>query len=251
MTNRRSFIQSLALTGTLAISLPDIVNAANIQDNTAIKFNSNDVVLFQGDSITDAGRDKKKEEANSPNVLGSGYALLTASQLLLKQASLNLKIYNKGISGNKVYQLKERWQEDCVRLKPNVLSILIGVNDFWHTLAKDNPYKGTIETYKNDLKSLLENTLKQLPNTKLIIGEPFAVRNVRAVTDEWFPAFDEYKGAAKEIANEFKATFIPYQQVFDEAVKHAPASYWTDDGVHPSLAGAALMAQAWLKAIGN
>lgn len=85
--------------------------------------------------------------------MGSGYALLTASQLLLKQASLNLKIYNKGISGNKVYQLKERWQEDCVRLKPNVLSILIGVNDFWHTLAKDNPYKGTIETYKNDLKA--------------------------------------------------------------------------------------------------
>jgi len=251
MTNRRNFIQSLALTGTLAIGLPDIVNAANIQDNTAIKFNNNDVVLFQGDSITDAGRDKKKEEANSPNVLGSGYALLTASQLLLKQAPLNLKIYNKGISGNKVYQLKERWQEDCIRLKPNVLSILIGVNDFWHTLAKDNPYKGTIETYKNDLKSLLEDTSKQLPNTKLIIGEPFAVRNVKAVTEEWFPAFDEYKSAAKEIANEFKAIFIPYQQVFDEAVKHAPASYWTGDGVHPSLAGAALMAQAWLKAVGN
>lgn len=251
MTNRRSFIQSLALTGTLAISLPDIVNAANIQDNNVIKFNQNDVILFQGDSITDAGRDKKKEEANSPNVLGSGYALLTASQLLLKQAQLNLNIYNKGISGNKVYQLKERWQEDCIRLKPNVLSILIGVNDFWHTLAKDNPYKGTIETYKNDLKSLLENTLKQLPNTKLIIGEPFAVKNVKAVTDEWFPAFDEYKSAAREIANEFKATFIPYQQVFDEAAKHAPASYWTGDGVHPSLAGAALMAQAWLKAVGN
>lgn len=251
MTNRRSFIQSLALTGTLAISLPDIVNAANIQDNNVIKFNDNDVVLFQGDSITDAGRDKKKEEANSSHVLGSGYALLTASQLLLKQAPLNLNIYNKGISGNKVYQLKERWQEDCIRLKPNVLSILIGVNDFWHTLAKDNPYKGTIETYKNDLKSLLENTLKQLPNTKLIIGEPFAVKNVKAVTDEWFPAFDEYKSASREIANEFKATFIPYQQVFDEAVKHAPASYWTGDGVHPSLAGAALMAQAWLKAVGN
>ncbi|MFC6098642.1 SGNH/GDSL hydrolase family protein [Olivibacter domesticus] len=251
MTNRRNFIQSLALTGTLAISLPDIVNAANIRNNTTVKFNKNDVILFQGDSITDAGRDKKEEEANSTHVLGNGYALLTASQLLLKQASLNLKIYNKGISGNKVYQLKERWQEDCLRLKPNILSILIGVNDFWHTLAKDNPYKGTVETYRADLRALLENTLKQLPNTKLIIGEPFAVRNVKAVTNEWFPAFDEYRNAAKEIASEFKATFIPYQQVFDEAVKYAPANYWTGDGVHPSLAGAALMAQAWIKAVGN
>lgn len=251
MTNRRNFIQSLALTGTLAISLPDIVNAANIQNDTAVKFNKDDIILFQGDSITDAGRDKKEEEANNTNVLGNGYALLTASQLLLKQASLNLKIYNKGISGNKVYQLKERWQEDCLRLRPNILSILIGVNDFWHTLAKDNPYKGTVETYRTDLRTLLENTLKQLPDTKLIIGEPFAVKNVKAVTNEWFPSFDEYRSAASEIASEFKATFIPYQQVFDEAVKYAPANYWTGDGVHPSLAGAALMAQAWIKAVDN
>lgn len=249
MTNRRNFIQSLALTGTLAISLPDIVNAANIKTNTTVKFNMNDIVLFQGDSITDAGRNKKMTEANNNSMLGNGYPLLTASQLLLKHASLNLKIYNKGISGNKVYQLKERWQQDCILLKPTILSVLIGVNDFWHTLAKENPYKGTIEIYKTDLKTLLEDTLKQLPNTKLVIGEPFAVKNVKAVTDEWFPAFDDYKSAAREIANEFNATFVPYQQVFDEAIKHAPANYWTGDGVHPTLAGAALMAQAWLKAV--
>lgn len=206
--------------------------------------------MFQGDSITDAGRDKKKEEANSPAALGNGYAFVAASQLLLKKAPLNLQVFNKGISGNKVYQLAERWDNDCLRIKPTILSILIGVNDYWHTLAKENPYQGTIDTYKNDLKTLIAQTKKALPNLQLIIGEPFAVKNVRAVTDEWYPKFNEYRTAAKAIADEFNAAFIPYQQVFDEAIKHAPANYWTGDGVHPSLAGAALMAEAWLKTVG-
>ncbi|MDM8174930.1 MULTISPECIES: SGNH/GDSL hydrolase family protein [Olivibacter] len=249
MTNRRKFIQNLALGTSVALSFPKIVAAAGIK-GTSINLNVNDVILFQGDSITDAGRDKKKEQANDPATLGNGYSFVAASQLLLKRASLNLQIFNKGISGNKVYQLADRWDDDCLRLKPNVLSILIGVNDYWHTLAKENPYQGTIDTYKKDLKSLLVRTKKELPEVQLIIGEPFAVKDVRAVTDEWYPKFNEYRMAAKEIANEFNAVFIPYQQVFDEAIKQAPANYWTGDGVHPSLAGAALMAQAWLKAVG-
>lgn len=249
MTNRRKFIQNLALGTAATISLPQIVTAAGIKE-TSINLTANDVILFQGDSITDAGRDKDKEEVNDPKTLGSGYAYVAASQLLLKKASLNLQIFNKGISGNKVYQLADRWDNDCLRIKPNVLSILIGVNDYWHTLAKENPYQGTIDTYKNDLKNLLLRTKKELPHLQLVIGEPFAVKDVRAVTDEWYPKFNEYRAAAEEIAHEFNAVFIPYQQVFDEAIKLAPANYWTGDGVHPSLAGAALMAQAWLKAVG-
>ena len=99
--------------------------------------------------------------------------MLAAAALLEKYASLNLKIYNKGISGNKVFQLAERWDKDCLELKPDVLSILIGVNDIWHKL--NGQYNGTVEIYRKDYIALLERTKKALPDVKLIICEPFAV----------------------------------------------------------------------------
>lgn len=164
-----------------------------------------------------------------------------------KHADKNLQIYNKGISGNKVYQLAERWDADCLDLKPDVLSILIGVNDFWHTLT--NGYTGTVQKYRDDYKALLTRTKDKLPDVKLIIGEPFAVTGVRAVDDKWYPAFNDYRAAAREIAVSFGATFIPYQTIFDKAQKLAPGAYWTGDGVHPSIAGNALMAHAWQEAV--
>jgi lysophospholipase L1-like esterase len=166
---------------------------------------------------------------------------------LFKYADKNLKIYNKGISGNKVYQLTERWDADCLDIKPNLLSILIGVNDFWHTLT--GGYKGTVETYTTDFKKLLDRTKQALPDVKLIIGEPFAVKGVKAVDDKWYPAFDAYRTSAKEIASQYDAVWIPYQSIFDKAIETAPGSYWTIDGVHPSVAGAQLMAHAWLETV--
>ncbi len=124
---------------------------------------------------------------------------------------------------------------------------MIGVNDFWHTLT--NGYTGTIETYRTDYRKLLDRTKQALPDVKLIIGEPFAVNGIKAVTDQWYPKFNEYRQAAREIADSYNAVFIPYQSVFDEAQKTAPGSYWTADGVHPTLAGANLMAEAWLKMV--
>jgi lysophospholipase L1-like esterase len=179
--------------------------------------------------------------------MGSGYAMIAASGLLFQYADKNLKIYNRGISGNKVYQLADRWEKDCLDIKPNVLSILIGVNDFWHKLL--GRYNGTIQTYREDYKALLDRTKQKLPDVKLIIGEPYAVTGVKAVDEKWFPDFNEYRAAAKEIAESFDAVFIPYQSVFDKAQKIAPGSYWTIDGVHPSLAGAHLMAHAWMEAV--
>ena len=248
--NRRDFLKKSALGGTLAFSIPAIVSAAfSAPEAKKVTFHDDGVVLFQGDSITDARRDKETDAANTIQALGNGYALLAGSHLLLQHASKNLQIYNKGISGNKVHQLAERWEKDCLHLKPSVLSILIGVNDYWHTLGSQK-YTGTIETYRNDLRALLDRTLKHLPGVQLIIGEPFAVLGVKAVTPDWYPAFDTYRAAAKEIATEYKAVFIPYQSVFDEAIKKVPATYWTYDGVHTTLAGAELMAAAWLKAVG-
>jgi len=246
--NRRKFITNAAI-GTLAsIAVPDIVAAATA--NVALKriqLNNNDVILFQGDSITDWGRNKSDTTPNSFQMLGNGYAYMASADLLLDHPGKNLKIYNKGISGNKVYQLADRWDNDCLALKPNVLSIMIGVNDFWHTLTSG--YKGTIETYRTDFKKLLDRTKQALPDVQFIIGEPFAINGVKAVNDTWYPAFNNYRAASKEIAKDFDAAFIPYQSIFDEALKLAPGSYWTNDGVHPSIAGASLMAHAWLKTV--
>jgi lysophospholipase L1-like esterase len=205
----------------------------------------NDVVLFQGDSITDMGR--SRDDAAKPNnqsALGNGYAWLAAADLLVDRPQDDLKIFNRGVSGNKVYQLAERWDADCLALKPDVLSILIGVNDIWHTLAGN--YKGTVEIYERDYRALLTRTFKALPKLKLIVCEPFVLR-CGAVTDKWFPEFDAYRAAAKRVAQSFHAAFVPFQTMFDEAVKYAPPEQWAKDGVHPTPAGASLMAHNWLK----
>jgi lysophospholipase L1-like esterase len=251
MTNsRRNFLKKAAVGSFAAVSIPGIVSAAMAEAGTGgakIKLAKDNVILFQGDSITDAGRTKEDNGYNSARPLGTGYAMLAAAQLLEKFAPLNLKIYNKGISGNKVYQLAERWDKDCLELKPDILSILIGVNDFWHKL--NGNYSGTVDIYRNDYIALLERTKKALPNVKLVICEPFAVKGVKAVDEKWFPDFYGYQKAAREIADKFGAIFIPFQKVYDEAQNQAPGLYWTGDGVHASLAGAALMSLAWMEAV--
>jgi lysophospholipase L1-like esterase len=249
-SSRRNFLKSTSLASAGLLTMPQIVSAAFNSEavkKKRVMINKDDVILFQGDSITDAGRKKDDAAFNAASALGSGYSMIATSDLLFKYADKNLKVYNRGISGNKVYQLAERWEKDCLDLKPNVLSILIGVNDFWHKVL--GRYDGTIETYRKDYKALVDRTKQKLPEVKLIIGEPYAVNGIKAVDDKWYPDFNEYRTAAKEIAESYGAAFIPYQAVYDKAQKEAPGVYWTADGVHPTLAGANLMAHAWMEAV--
>jgi lysophospholipase L1-like esterase len=251
--DRRNFFRKTAVLSGSALLIPEIISAA-IPDKTSsnesdhCSFSKEDVILLQGDSITDWRRNRKEEDkANDPSQLGAGYALFIAAALLANHAGKNLKIYNRGISGNKVFQLAGRWDKDCLDLQPNLLSILIGVNDFWHT--KTSAYEGTIETYEADYRKLLEQTRERLPETKIVICEPFIIHGGSALDDTWEGAFSAYRSVANALAQEFQLTLVPFQSVFNEALKKAPASYWGRDGVHPSLAGAQLMAQAWLKAV--
>lgn len=246
MTDRRSFIKNTAAiaAGASLIPLTSTVAEASSK-HKKIKLADNAVVLFQGDSITDAGRDKANMDFNSLPAFGNGYVSMIAAQLLFDNPSKNLKIYNRGISGNKVFQLADRWDKDCIDLKPNVLSIMVGVNDFWHTLT--NGYKGTIQTYKDDYVKLLQRTKDAFPDLQLIIAQPYAVKGVKAVDEKWYPAFNDYQQAAQDIASKFDAIYIPLQQVFDKAQQAMPGKYWTADGVHPSLAGAKIMSAAWLE----
>jgi lysophospholipase L1-like esterase len=204
-------------------------------------------ILFQGDSITDAGR--SREEAATPNAqpaLGNGYAWLASASLLVDRPDDKLKIFNRGISGHKVFQLAERWDADALELKPDVLSILIGVNDIWHTL--NGAYEGTVQKYEADYKGLIKRTKEALPKVKLVICEPFVLR-CGAVSDKWFHEFDKYRAAAKRVAQEAGAVFVPLHRMFERASKIAPPERWAEDGVHPSADGAALMAHLWRQCV--
>lgn len=250
--NRRSFLQASALSAAALASLAAATGAAAATRGKEALIAKHDVILFQGDSITDAGRSRDQDKTGAPNNqpgLGNGYAWLAAAQLLVDRPADELRIFNRGISGHKVFQLAERWQADCLDLKPDVLSILIGVNDIWHSLDPRLNYKGTVEIYERDYHALVEGTKKALPKVKLVLCEPFVLR-CGAVKDSWFPEFDKYRAAAKRVADKQRATFVPFQAMFDAAIKFAPPEHWAGDGVHPSPAGAALMAHFWLKAVG-
>jgi lysophospholipase L1-like esterase len=242
--HRRSFCKATVTTAVLG-SLTGVANAAARGKASLIKKGS--VVLFQGDSITDAGRSRvDAAKANNHKAIGRGYSWVAAANMLTELPDHDLKIFNRGISGHKVHQLAGRWEKDCFSLKPDVLSILIGVNDIWHHL--NGNYEGTVATYEADYRKLLKRTINFLPDVKLVICEPFVLR-CGAVTEKWFPEFDKFRVAAKKISNEFKTHFVPFQSVFDQATTIAPPEHWAKDGVHPSSNGAALMAHFWLKSV--
>jgi lysophospholipase L1-like esterase len=203
------------------------------------------VVLFQGDSITDAGRDRAAADPNAARALGSGYPLLAASAALAAHPDRGLRFYNRGISGNKVPDLAARWAADTVALAPDVLSILIGVNDFWHKLGKS--YTGTVQDYENQYTALLDETRRALPRVRLIVLEPFVLR-CGAVDDRWFPEFDQRRTAAERVARRAGAAFVPLQQVFDDLARKSAPPYWAADGVHPTPAGHAVIAERWRRA---
>ena len=153
LLNRREMLQTSAIAaGVMTMNITK-ANAFSSEIKTELKKEMQ--FLFQGDSITDARRNKNMEvHPNNTQGLGDGYPFLIAGELLLEHPELNLKIYNRGISGNKVPDLQNRWKKDCLEIKPAVLSILIGVNDMWHKV--NGKYDGTVEDYKNGFYIAIE-----------------------------------------------------------------------------------------------
>ena len=239
---RRSWMKNAATAGVLG-SLTCISQAKAEAKPFSLKKGS--VILFQGDSITDAGRNKKEPAANQ--LLGRGYPAHIAGKLLGKHTDLGLQIHNRGISGNKVPDLANRWQQDAIDIKPDLLSILIGVNDIWHKL--NGRYEGTVEKYEAGYRNLLQRTKKALPSTQIVVCEPFVLK-CGAVNDKWFPEFDQMRVVAQKLAKELELTFVPFQSMFDEATKSAAPEFWARDGVHPTAAGHALMGQTWQDVVG-
>ncbi|MNO52044.1 GDSL-like Lipase/Acylhydrolase [compost metagenome] len=203
--------------------------------------NNNDVVLFQGDSITDWGRNR--EDGAS---LGVGYSLMAASRVGHLYPEKNITFLNRGIGGNRTIDLQERWDTDCLDLKPNVLSIMIGINDTWRRF--DNNENTPVEQYEARYRDLLQRATDKL-DVKLIMMEPF-VLPVPEDRKLWRTDLDPKIHVVRQLAREFGAVLVPLDGLFAEASTKADPAFWTPDGVHPSPAGHALIAEAWLKAAG-
>lgn len=250
LNSRRNFVRKLVLTGLVTISLPKLGTFANSPIDTSKSIDGDGLVfLFQGDSITDG---KRGLNADLNHIMGHGYVFSIASRLGADFPEKKLTFYNRGISGNKVTDLEVRWQKDTLDLKPNVLSILVGINDassvvFPHTDSV------TAEKYEEVYRSLLNQTKAQFPEILFVLGNPF-ILPVGKVKENW----DAYKSdlakrqsAVLRLVKEFDAVFVDFQQVFDQACKRANADYWIWDGVHPTVAGHELMAREWLKQVGK
>ena len=202
-------------------------------------------ILMQGDSITDAGRNRTMEALPGNNhALGNGYANLTAAALLEKYPEKDLQIYNRGISGHRVVDLYARWKVDTLNLQPDILSILIGVNDVWHERSYANGVEA--DRFEQIYDLLLDWTFKALPQVKVVLLEPFTM--LCGEVDEAFAADTAVRAAiTRKLAAKYNTEFLPTQQILDEACKRAEPAYWAKDGVHPTPAGHALITEALVK----
>lgn len=208
-------------------------------------------ILFQGDSITDAGRNKENDF-----FMGYGYANMVAGELSADYP-YKYKFYDRGISGNRSVDLYARIRGDMINLMPDMMSILVGVNDVWHEYTKQNGVSAA--KYEMVYSLMIEELLQALPNLKIMILEPFVVPGSATQNTEEHPhRWDFFKkevalraAAAKRIAQKYDLPFVPLQEMFTAVSKDAPESYWVRDGVHPTNAGHTLIKRAWIEAFKN
>lgn len=203
-------------------------------------FAKNERILFQGDSITDGNRGR----GTDPNhILGHGYQFIIAAKHGGAFPELNLEFMNRGISGNTVLDLEKRWQKDTLDLKPDVLSILIGVNDAGRGVPLDQ--------YEQVYDKLLTDARTANPKIKFVLCEPFMLP-VGAKAEAQAGRRDDVKkrqAIVAKLAEKHHAVLVHLQSAFDEACKRAPADHWIWDGVHPTYSGHQLVADAWEAAV--
>jgi len=195
-------------------------------------------VLFQGDSITDAGRDYMQGHN-----LGTGYSLMVASWFSNEYAGKTVRFLNRGINGNRIRDLKNRWRKDCLKLEPDVVSILIGINDvvggyFWKRPT-------STKSFEEDYRNVLEQT-RDILGAKIVLLTPFIVYRTKPQL-VYKIILKQKIDVVKKLSKEFKTFLVPLDRVFEEATRKKEPTYWSLDGIHPTAMGHSLIAQSWIK----
>ena len=211
-----------------------------------LPFKLHSVILFQGDSITDAGRTRSRIGPNSLDGLGFGYARKIADALLANYPEGYLQLYNRGVSGDLIRDMISRWEGDSLRLLPDLISILIGVNDTWNQVLLG--MGSDPEQYREIFHKILAETRQSLPNTRLVLCEPFLLLTGE-VTREWSADITRRQGIVRDLADEFNAIFVPFQSALDQAAQQVSAYLLLEDGVHPTDRGHQVLADCWMKTV--
>lgn len=198
-------------------------------------------ILFQGDSITDAGRSRDNDAER-----GLGYPNLVSARLGYDCPGA-YRLVNRGVSGDRVVDLYARIKEDCINLKPDFMSVLIGVNDVWHEIGNQNGVDAV--KYERIYSMFIEEVLAAVPNIQIMILEPFVTHGAATdpCWDYFFPEVAKRAAAAKRVAEKFGLAFVPLQARFDAACEKQSPDYWTAEGVHPTAFGHELICRAWLE----
>ena len=251
MSSRRTFLKSAALAGVATAVSPASLLAAkpNRTDFPVSEKEKNLVFLFQGDSITDGNRGRN----NDPNhIMGHGYAFSIGSRVGADFPHAGFTFYNRSVSGNRVPDLQQRWQTDTLDLHPDVLSILVGINDVDHAI-KNNESIADVAAFEQGYRDLLQQSKMANPKTLFVLGLPFVypVGNRKNNWEMWHDGVAARKEIVKKLAAEFEAVLVDYPSVFDRAMKTTTPDYWIWDGIHPTVFGHELMAREWIRLVGK
>ncbi len=245
ITNRRQFIRMASVAGIASAYIPSAFAGNRADEEIPVKEKM--VFLFQGDSITDGNRGRNDD----PNhILGHGYCFAVSSRIGADFPQYGFQFINLGISGNNVSDLEKRWTADALDLKPDVLSLLVGINDV-NALVESRPDAIDLQAFEATYRKLLTDCRAQNPELLIVLGLPFFFASGwrKDFYDQWHPLTRERAEVVKRIAADFDAVLIDYPSVFEEAQKRAPIDYWIWDGVHPTVFGHELMAREWIKQV--
>jgi len=203
-------------------------------------FKENQVVLFQGDSITDCQRDR-----NDENSLGNGYVNLIAKKYAEIYPETNVRFINKGVSGDRVHNLIERYVEDFMDISPDFISIMVGINDVWRRYDSNDP--STVDAYKDHYEYLLKMIKTHMPETKILLIEPFLIHSKPEIVI-WHEDLDPKIQAVRELAQNYADYYLPLDGIFASlCVKKYKKEEIAEDGVHPTLLGHKIIADEIMK----
>ena len=200
-------------------------------------------LLFQGDSITDMNWGRNESDRN--HYLGHSYVYLIAARLGVDMPEALLDIYTRGVSGNTVGDLRQRWQKDAIDLKPDLLSILVGTNDVGRNVEPG--------AFESDYRHILDVSRRANSELKLVLIDPFVLQSARFADErDWTPrreATDTLRSIVDQLATEYDAVHIKTQEIFDAAARAFSPEQWIWDGVHPLPQGHELIARSWLQEV--